>query len=100
MVLKGSTFSKRSLGRTNPTSHVFDCRASGVRSAIDDSIGSAYQEGRRYGYWVPSGLSFHGDAEMEYDLQEVALSDKYFWWNTPLEYSADFKLEEYRVLLK
>ena len=92
MVLKGSTFSKKSLGWPNPTSYVFDSPASGVRSAIDDSISSAYQQGRLYGYWVPSGLSFHGDAEREYDLHEVALSDKYFWWNTPLEYSADFKL--------
>jgi hypothetical protein len=45
-----------------------------------------------YGYWVPSGLSFHGSAETEYDMHQITVSDSYFWWNTPLQYSADFKL--------
>jgi hypothetical protein len=45
-----------------------------------------------YGYWVPSGLSFHTSAETEYDMHQITVSDSYFWWNTPLQYSADFKL--------
>jgi hypothetical protein len=92
-VLKGLAFSKRKLERTNPISYVFDSPASEVRSAIDASISSTYQEGRMYGYWVPSGLSFHGSADTEYDMHQITMSDiYYYWWKTPLEYSADFKL--------
>lgn len=91
-LLKGLTFSRRKLERSNPTSYVFNSPASEVRSAIDSSISSAYQQGRLYGYWVPSGLSFHGSAETEYDLHQVTISENYRWWHTPLEYSADFKL--------
>jgi len=45
-----------------------------------------------YGHWVPSGLSFHGSAETEYDMHQITVSDSYFWSNTPLQYIADFKL--------
>ncbi len=45
-----------------------------------------------YGYWVPSGLDFHGSAETEYDMTQITASDSYFWWNSPLQYTADFKL--------
>jgi len=92
IVLKGLTFSKKKLERPNPTSYVFSSPVAELRNAIDSSISSAYQQGRLYGYWVPSGLSFHGSAETEYDLHQVTMSENYRWWHTPLEYSADFKL--------
>jgi hypothetical protein len=90
-LLKGLTFSKRKLEPTNPVSYVFNSPASEVRSAIDASVSSANQ-GRMYGHWVPSGLSFHGSAETEYDMHQITVSDSYFWSNTPLQYIADFKL--------
>jgi hypothetical protein len=91
-VLKGLTFSKRKLETANPVSYVFNSPASAVRDAIDASASAAHQEGRRYGSWAPSGLSFHGSAETEYNMHQISMSDSYFWWKTPLRYSADFKL--------
>jgi hypothetical protein len=91
-VLKGLTFSKRKLEPANPVSYVFNSPASAVRSAIDASASAAHQEGRMYGSWAPSGLSFHGSAETEYNMHQITVSDSYFWWKTPLQYTADFKL--------
>ncbi len=91
-VLKGLTFSRRKLEPPNPISYVFHSQASVVRSASDASVSAASQQGRLYGYWAPSGLSFAGSAETEYNLHQVTASDSYFWWNSPLQYSAEFKL--------
>jgi hypothetical protein len=91
-LLKGLTFSKRKLKLANPVSYVFNSPASAVRSAIDASASGAYQEGGRYGSWAPSGLSFHGSTETEYNMHQITVSNSYFWWNTPLQYTADFKL--------
>jgi hypothetical protein len=33
-----------------------------------------------------------GSAETEYNLHQITASDSYFWWNSPLQYSAVFKL--------
>ena len=92
-VLKGLTFSKKKLERPNPTSYLFSSPVAELRNAIDASISSNHQEGRRYGSWMPSGLDFHGSTETEYDMHQITMSDIYYhWWKTPLEYSADFKL--------
>jgi hypothetical protein len=91
-VLKGLTFSKKKLQPNNPTFYIFNFPASEVRSAIDASISSAYSVGRLSGYWVPSGQTFHGSSETEYDMHEITSSPIYYWWKTPLQYSADFKL--------
>ena len=88
------TFSKKKLERPNPTSYVFSSPVAELRNAIDASISSTHQEGRLYGSWIPSGLDFHGSTETEYDMHQITISDIYYhWWKTPLEYSADFKLQ-------
>lgn len=91
-VLKGLTFSKKKLERPNPISYVFNSPIAEVRNAIDASISSTHQEGRLYGYWMPSGLDFHGFTETEYDMHQISMSDMYHRWKTSLDYSADFKL--------
>lgn len=91
--LKGLTFSKKKLEHPNPTSYVFTAPVAEVKTAIDASISSTHQEGRLYGYWMPSGLDFHGSNETEYDLHQASMSDMYHWWRTSLDYSADFKLQ-------
>jgi hypothetical protein len=92
-LLKGLTFSKKKLQQPDPTSYVFSYSVANVRDAIDSSISTLRQEGRVWGAWMPSGLDLHGSNETEYDLHQTTMSDVYHWWKTPLEYSADFKLQ-------
>jgi hypothetical protein len=93
ILLKGLTFSKRTLERPNPTSYVFSAPIDRVRSAIDAAF-CLIVPGKQWGYWVPTGLDVHGSNETEYDLMQrgFAESDVYHWGPTKLGYWADFKL--------
>jgi hypothetical protein len=92
-LLKGLTFSKRTLERPNPTSYVFSAPIDRVRSAIDAQFSSIVPE-KQWGFWMPTGLDVHGSNETEYELMQhgFAESDVYHWGPAKLPYWADFNL--------
>jgi hypothetical protein len=94
-VIKGWTFSKRSLPHPNPTSYVFNAPLAQVRHAI----------WKLYGYCrhpdEPEPCMVIGTPpdRNPYSIDQLGFikSDVYHWMGKPLEYKADFALDVIQV---